>query len=59
MMQQKRKKNQIENHHLELGVWQGKVDLLFVLAINVVKVLGSKNKMMQRKNKTQSLELWA
>lgn len=42
----KKKKNQIQNHHHELGVWQGKVGLLFVLAINVVKVLGSLSKMM-------------
>jgi hypothetical protein len=42
----KRKKNQIQNHHDELGGWQGKVDLLFVLAINVVEVLRPMNKMM-------------
>ncbi len=42
----KKKKNQIQNRHHELGGWQSKVDLLFVLAINVVKVLRPMNKMM-------------
>ncbi len=42
----KRKRNQIQNHHNEWEGWQCKVDLLFVLAKNVVKVLGLMNKMM-------------